>query len=136
MLPLLLLLLPAAHGIGESSHAIGTGSGFPLALRGSPERRHQGPAEPGGAGQPMPPPFWALFWVSPLVSGVIDSGGLAQCGFLWRFPLESTRNLEEQGSRCPYHSGCHLKCPLCHLPWSSGSPARVFPPGMECLCIF
>lgn len=36
MLPLLLLLLPAAHGIGESSHASGMGSGFPSPLRGSP----------------------------------------------------------------------------------------------------
>lgn len=36
MLPLLLLLLPAAHAIGESKDAIGMDSGFPLALRWSP----------------------------------------------------------------------------------------------------
>lgn len=50
MLPLLLLLLPAARGIGESGHATGTGSGFPPALRGSPERRHQDPLSLEGQG--------------------------------------------------------------------------------------
>lgn len=74
MLPLLLLLLPAAHGIGESSHASEMGSGFPLALRGSSVHRHQDLAEPGGVGQLIPILFWILFWVSPLVSGVTDVG--------------------------------------------------------------
>lgn len=39
MLPLLLLLLATAHGLGESTNAIGLGWGSP----GSPVHRHQDP---------------------------------------------------------------------------------------------
>lgn len=76
LLPLLLLLLPAAQGTGESTHATGMGQG------GHPGHGHQEPPEPGGVGQVMPPLFRILFRASPPVSaadiGVGFSGGLHQ----------------------------------------------------------